>query len=202
MTRQVRTRTREVWRPVIDWEGFYAVSDFGRVRSLDRIDCRGHRLRGRILRPSPDGGGYPQVTLCRDGVQHTRKVHHLVARAFHGPAWRYKNPAGWIFRQEVRHIDGDPANRRADNLAWGTKAENQADRVVHGTTSRGERNGAHTMPHRRPRGERQGSAKLTDDQVQSIRLDNRLQRVIAAEHGVSQAHVSKIKRGETWSHAG
>lgn len=33
----------------------------------------------------------------------------------------------------VRHLDGDPTNNRADNLAYGTVSENQLDSVDHGT---------------------------------------------------------------------
>jgi lambda repressor-like predicted transcriptional regulator len=50
-----------------------------------------------------------------------------------------------------------------------------------------------------PRGERNGNAKLTLEQVLAIEADTRLQRVIAKEYGVVQQTVSNIKRGTHWS---
>lgn len=45
---------------------------------------------------------------------------------------------------------------------------------------------------------RRAKAKLTLEQAEAIRLDPRIQRVIALEYGVSQATVSAIKRGRMW----
>jgi hypothetical protein len=41
-------------------------------------------------------------------------------------------------------------------------------------------------------------AKLTRDQAAAIRADGRNQYVIAAEYGISQASVSRIKTGKSW----
>ena len=43
----------EEWRPVSGYEGAYEVSDQGRVRSVDRVDSAGRRLRGRVLSAHP-----------------------------------------------------------------------------------------------------------------------------------------------------
>jgi len=48
----------------------------------------------------------------------------LVATAFHGPC-----PDG----QQCRHLNGDPADNRSDNLKWGTPSEQAHDKVRHGT---------------------------------------------------------------------
>ena len=45
---------------------------------------------------------------------------------------------------------------------------------------------------------RRAKAKLSPEAVQKIRDDPRLQREIAAEYGITQAAVSRIKRGEMW----
>lgn len=199
--REVRTRTPvERWRPCPEFEDHYQVSDRGRVRSLDRFDSIGRRIRGRILKPKLNRYGYPYVHLSRDGVAYARTVHRLVARAFHGGPFRYRGVNGWRRHAEVRHRDGDRTNSRASNLCWSTAAQNQADRVRHGTDCRGERSPSRTKPHRLPRGERHGMAKLTEDQVRAIRLDSRPQRLIAAEYGIRQPAVSRIKRGHRWAH--
>lgn len=101
--------TPETWRPVSGRED-YMVSDQGRV--------------ARILKPVPDNRGYLNVTLSRrEGVLSRRKVHQLVAEAFHGP-----RPEG----AEVCHNDDNPANNAADNLRYDTHSGNEQDKVDHG----------------------------------------------------------------------
>lgn len=123
----------EQWRPIAGYECLYEVSDQGRVRRLDtyrdmppsRRHPAGWRqlVRGRILKPAPTSFGYPSVVLCKNAEQKTRAVHVLVCATFHGPS------AGL----EVRHLNGNPSDCRAINLAWGTHAENMADKAIHGT---------------------------------------------------------------------
>lgn len=168
----------ERWLPVPGFEGRYEVSDFGCVKSLPHTRRGPHgatrRFGVRILKPQPyDADGRVQVKLGgRD-----RKIHHLVLTAFVGPC-----PAG----MECRHLDGDPTNNRLDNLAWGTHAENEADKIRHGT---------------KPRGEGHPQAKLTAASVLDIRKRLRLgasQRAVALAYGVAQSTVGKIAAGRTW----
>src|SRR3972149_1183846 len=95
----------EEWRPVVGWEGWYEVSNLGRVRRIKEAagTRRGHILRWAVGGKPP----YPRVFLCREGKVLTKRVHRLVAEAFLGPC-----PEG----QEVNHKDGDKANPRASNL--------------------------------------------------------------------------------------
>lgn len=53
-----------------------------------------------------------------------------------------------------------------------------------------------------PVGVRASTSKLTEDQVTAIFHDKRTQQVIAAEYGIYQSLVSKIKNGERWAHLG
>lgn len=72
------------------------------------------------------------------------------------------------------------------HLRWATKGENEADKVLHGTSNRGIRN---------------GSAKLSESDVLGItlRLDRReTQQAIADDLGIAQSVVSAINRGEIW----
>lgn len=60
----------EQWKPVVGLEGWYEVSDLGRVRSVDRLveysDGRKPRLwPSVVLRQQPDKDGYPVVNLRR-----------------------------------------------------------------------------------------------------------------------------------------
>lgn len=80
---------------------------------------------GRLLKQSPNRpDGYLTITIWESGRPRTRYVHRLVAEAFIGPC-----PEG----MQVRHLNGDHRDNRAENLCYGTPAENAADKVRHGT---------------------------------------------------------------------
>lgn len=67
----------EQWRPVVGWGDLYEVSNWGRVRSLPRVDVYGRNRPGVLLRPYVGS-----VTLCRAGQRRCVYVHSLVAKAF------------------------------------------------------------------------------------------------------------------------
>ena len=71
----------EIWKDIEDYEG-YQVSNFGRVKSLDRYDSRGWRIKGRILKPIMDKKGYLNVGLSKNNQRKAFKVHRLVALHF------------------------------------------------------------------------------------------------------------------------
>lgn len=118
----------ERWLPAVGWGGYYEVSDFGRVRSLDRVSTpRGrapYARRGRMLRLCLDDAGQPVVRLYAKGRGLTVRVHTLVLGAFVGP-----RPAGL----EACHFDGIPTNNNIGNLRWDTRSANVLDSVRHGT---------------------------------------------------------------------
>jgi hypothetical protein len=114
----------ETWAPVLGFEDAYEVSDIGRVRSRDRVDTAGRKLRGCLLRACIDSTGYRSVGLYRGGIGATKRVHVLVAEAFHG---------GFIPGLHSCHNDGDKLNNLSTNIRWDTVSENGKDRVRHGT---------------------------------------------------------------------
>ena len=89
----------EEWVPIEDFPG-YEVSDLGHIRNASTL---------RILGIYDNGHGVMQVVVRRDGRNHARAVHRLVANAFHGPEPRDYVPL---------HIDGDTNNNASDNLVW------------------------------------------------------------------------------------
>lgn len=105
----------EEWRDIENYEGIYQVSNLGRVRSLDRLNSAGHRLKGRVLRSSPNSLGYHLVSLTKNGRQTSMRVHRLVALAF------IENPHN---KPQVNHLDGDKNNNYETNLEWSTSKEN------------------------------------------------------------------------------
>lgn len=108
----------EEWRPVVGYEGLYEVSDFGRVRSLERPQLGGRP--GRILKPTRTlaGNARVAVTLCNRGKRSSRSVHRLVLEAFVGT-----RPDG----MECCHFDDDPTNNNLANLRWDTRCANRQD---------------------------------------------------------------------------
>jgi hypothetical protein len=65
------------------------------------------------------------------------------------------------------------------HLSWKTREENAADRESHGRTARGSRN---------------GSAKLSDDDVRAIRSSSGVsQDKLAEMYGVTQSHISRLR---------
>lgn len=137
------------WKDVVGYEGLYRVSSKGKVRSLDRtvIDARGHKrtFLGQPMKLVEDKDGYLLVSLCKNGKSKLSKVHRLVLEAFVGPC-----PPGLI----CRHEDDNPKNNNVSNLSWATHKTNQADRAAAG---------------RGPQGERNGNAKLTEQDIEAIR---------------------------------
>jgi hypothetical protein len=85
----------------------------------------------------------------------------------------------------VLHKCDNPACVRPAHLFLGTNADNMRDKTEKGRQAKGE-------AHRK--------AKLTAEDIYAIRADPRLQREIAADFGVSQTQVSRIKRHEKWAH--
>lgn len=45
---------------------------------------------------------------------------------------------------------------------------------------------------------KRGGEKLTPEQVEEIKMDQRKQKLIAKDHGISQSMVSRIKQGHRW----
>lgn len=167
----------EEWRP-IPGHSDYEVSDLGRVRSTDRwinySDGRRHKHKGKLLHPGKIKEGYLIVHL--GGKYKNRKVHHLVALAFIG-----KRPFGW----EVCHNDNNKLNNKPDNLRYDTRPANQMDRVRHGTSNRGER---------------QGQAKLTREIVLAIRRDQTSSNVeLGRKYGLTKSGIRLARIGKRWS---
>ena len=117
----------ETWKPVPGYEGQYEVSDFGRVKSVDRTclgkDGREELHRGRLLKPQKMKNGYLEVYLCNGSARKHRTIHSLVAEAFLGP--RCKN-------YDVLHADGNRENNSIENLRYDTRAENLHSTYLYG----------------------------------------------------------------------
>ena len=159
----------EEWKDVIGFEGIYKVSNFGNVLTIKTNRIK--KLTTSKIEKRPYLG------LWRNNKIKICKIHRLVLEAFIG-----KCPQG----MEGCHNDGNPFNNHLTNLRWDTPKNNQADKIRHGTTNRGERC---------------GTAKLTLEQVRAIREDTRLQRIIAKEYNIAESMISRIKNRVRWQHS-
>lgn len=154
----------------------YLVSNLGRV--MREASAQGARAF-RVVKPFWPKDRRPTVSLRVDGRTKTFRVCNLVCEAFHGPK---PLPA-----HETCHDDGDPSNNVATNLRWDTRKNNFADMIRHGT---------------RMKGERAPWSKLTEAQVAEIRARcaaGEFQRVVAADYGIEQGHVSRIVLQKRWA---
>ena len=109
---------QEIWRDVPGYERLYQVSNYGSVRSVDRIIKDNNRTRlykGKPLKQFLDHKGYCVVTISKQGSLKQIKVHRLVGMAF------IPNTEG---HPEINHKDENPKNNRVDNLEWCTAQYN------------------------------------------------------------------------------
>lgn len=95
----------EIWKDINDYEGYYQVSSYGRVRNVKTK---------QILTGDTNNAGYRRVTLYSP-VKKRFFVHRLVALHF---------CEGYSENLIVNHKDGNKLNNNADNLEWVTRSEN------------------------------------------------------------------------------
>lgn len=102
---------KEQWKPIIGYEGWYEVSNIGRIR---RIKSENNTYIGRIL--SPRKKRYVDINLSKNGMVKTCRIHKFVAEAFIGPRNGF----------QINHKDGNKHNNIVSNLEYVTPKENSA----------------------------------------------------------------------------
>ena len=101
---------------LLDYRGFYQVSNLGRIRSLDRVDKLGRKYKGKTLKNILNHRtGYFSVMLCKDRETRRLDVHRLVSYHY------VKNINKKII---VNHIDTNRQNNNSNNLEWVSYKEN------------------------------------------------------------------------------
>lgn len=173
----------EIWKPIPGYEGIYEASNLGRVRCwLIRF---GRKIKAKLDIPvilkTYSTWGYSIVELSDwTGKRKMRRLHRIILLTFVGPC-----PPD----HEGCHLNGIRSDNRIENLAWATREENVLHKLIHGT---------------QPRGEKQGSSKLTAEAVRRIRTASIIEDStgvdLAAQYGVHPATISRVLRGEAWRH--
>ena len=108
----------EEWRDIKRYEGYYQVSNTGKVKSLERTvrSGRGYRIiPEKILEGYPDKDGYLYVQLWKNCICKNCRINRLVAMAF------IPNPDNL---PEVNHKDENKQNNYVENLEWCTTKYN------------------------------------------------------------------------------
>jgi hypothetical protein len=170
---------KEIWKDIKGYESKYQISNYGRVKSLDRrVNCAYKATRcvkGGFVSFYLTTEGRPVVRLWKDNKETSKLIHQLVARAF------IPNPEG---KPEVNHKDGVKDNNNISNLEWVTRLENMEHAARIGLKAR----------------------KLTRENV--IEIKRRLEedsyrglgRELAREFKVSDCTICEIKKGKYWRH--
>lgn len=131
-----------IWKDIKGYEGYYQISNYGRVKSLERdvfnsSGCFQRHKKEKIKVPKTTTDGYNAVTLSVDCHDKTFSVHSLVANAF------IEKPSSDVVL-DVNHKDTNRKNNFVDNLEWVTHKQNVSHSVLLGNYEKvhvGEKNG-------------------------------------------------------------
>lgn len=100
---------KEVWKDIDGYDGFYQISNMGKVKSI------GKKANKILILKEQKKRGYCVVNLYNEFGMKSKTVHRLVAKAF------LPNEDN---KPHVNHIDYNRANNKLDNLEWNTVKEN------------------------------------------------------------------------------
>lgn len=188
----------EIWKDIKGYKGHYQVSNFGRVRSLDRKvthkNNRSFLIKGRILSNRPNGRGYLFVDLWINNKAKMFQVHRLVAMHF--------LPAPKKHQTDVNHKNSIRSDNHADNLEWATRSQNMRHAVKHGYCNSDNKNwNPDTNPNLLAKTNPNKAKKLNHEIVKTMRLmreQGLTYKQIANTFGVSRQMASGICRGKFW----
>ena len=172
---------KEVWKELVEFDGYYAISNLGRVK-ICKPDTLGRFTHvGKIKDIEVNNRGYLNVKLTNSKHYY---IHILVAKYFIGPC-----PQG----KEVNHKDSDKTNCRSDNLEYKTRSGNMRHAVRHGVVI--------GKPHF---GCDNGNSKLSAEDVVTIRMRYKPGNVykLSAKYGVTPRVIYLIIKGESYKDVG
>lgn len=110
----------EKWKDVVNFEGYYLISNWGRIKSVEREIIR--KKQGRIvvkekfLKADKTPKGYYRIQLQSKNKTKNMLVHRMVAEAF------IPNPEN---KSQINHKNTIKTDNYIDNLEWVNNSENQ-----------------------------------------------------------------------------
>ncbi len=172
----------EIWLPIKNYENCYEVSNYGRIKSLDRISWQGVHFKGKILKGTITFDGYKTVNLTKNGQGKRLSVHRLVAQTF------IPNPNNL---RDVNHKNFDRIDNRVENLQWMSSEENIKYSIKNGRCSHLTGGNMHSR------------SKLTKEQVDKIRkeyLENELltHLKLSKKYNLSKSAISALIQNRSW----
>ena len=100
---------KEEWRPIPNYEELYIISNYGKIKRIERIDSNGRIRKIKLLKHKINKCGYCSIGLTKNGKRKFYLVHRLVAETFIQNINNY---------QQINHKDENKQNNRVDNLEW------------------------------------------------------------------------------------
>lgn len=183
--REVIMTNKEIWKPIKGYEGYYEISNMGRVKSLERMvpySVSGffRKQYKFYLKAVGDGYGYLFVCLHKKGIKKYKKIHQLVASAF---------VRGERDGLQVNHKNGIITDNSPENLEWVTPREN----TLHAIEVLGKRRDK----------ENHWKHKITIAQVEEMRelykTGKYSQVELAKRYGIHRGQLSKICNHKAWT---
>jgi hypothetical protein len=112
----------EIWKDILEYEGFYQVSNLGRVKSLKKTVFVNKNsgfykvVPEKIMKLIKSHNGYYHVNLYDSSRKmKSFRINRLVLEVFN------RKP---LFNEVSMHLDNDKSNNNLTNLKWGTQKEN------------------------------------------------------------------------------
>jgi hypothetical protein len=177
-------------KDVKGYEGLYTIDEWGNVYSIKAHKYLRYYHNKRSKKRK--GSEYFIVRLSKYHILKFPYVHRLVAYAF------IPNPEN---KKEVNHKDGNRKNNHISNLEWVTSSENSLH-AIHILHTKKPPSGI-VPTERRARGEDNGTAKFTNEQIKAIRQEHEKGigcRRLARKYGTSISNIYRIVTHQTWRH--
>ena len=181
--------TTEIWKDIVNYEGFYQVSNLGRIKSLNRTTSNGSKIKSVILKGCKSTSGYDLVCLHLEGKSKTVYIHRMVVEHF-------KDKKEGLY--EVDHIDGVKNNNSASNLEWVTRKENMCRSWENGLMENQRKVAVET-------GKKRAKAVIKMDMFGNVIEKYNSQTEAARENNLKTPHISmccngirKATGGFTW----
>ena len=115
-----------IWKPVLNYEGLYEVSNYGQIKSLNWYS---HKGLEHLLTPQITKKGYYRIVLYKDKVVKSYAMHRLVFEAFNGVIPE---------KMQINHKNEIKTDNRLENLEvcdgfynnnYGTKCQRLSEKL-------------------------------------------------------------------------